>query len=163
MASPSSSDVPKLGCRVSPTQPSPLRAPFLPDQLARFLHPSPPPPPPQHPSNNPFLSLPAFPASPAGPPPPPHPPRPHQHHGHLLQHGFSAPKNEAAAAERDAAAAAEVDRRRGLFPSAPPTPQQHQQQSPPHQGSISMASFCPHCPRAAAVPVRIMPDMQSKT
>ena len=134
MGSPSSTEGPKLGCQVSPTQPNPLRPPILPDQLARFLHHSPPP---QHPSNNPFLNLPAFPAS-SGPPP-----RLHHHH-HLLQHGFSLPKNEAAAATTAISGGdADGDRRRGLFPSAPPPPPPHQQQqaqAPPHQGSISTAS-----------------------
>ena len=137
MGSPSSTEGPKLGCQVSPTQPNPLRPPILPDQLARFLHHSPPPPPPQHPSNNPFLNLPAFPAS-SGPPPPP---RLHHNH-HLLQHGFSLPKNEAAAVMTGGAEGdADRDRRRGLFPSAPPPPPPHQQaQAPPHQGSFSTAS-----------------------
>ena len=147
VASPSFSDVPKLGCQVSPTQPNPSRAPILPDQLARFLHHSPTPPqPPQHPSNNPFLNLPAFPTSPGPPPPPPPPPSRLHHHHHLLQHGFSLPKNEAAAAIIPGGAegdAADGDhRRRGLFPSAPPPPPHlHQQQSPPHQGSILTASY----------------------
>ena len=135
VASPTSSEILKLGGRVSPTVPNPSRAPIFPDQLARFLHHSPPPPPPSH---HPFLNLPAFPTSPGTPPP-----RLHHHH-HLLQHGFSLPKNEATSAVISGGVQGNTDgdRRRGLFPSAPPPlpPHQQQQQSPPHQGSILTAS-----------------------